>query len=214
MLARHQHRVLALPAEPRRGGERLLHHRRRVDEHLDVRAALGGEARGELLQLALEDVVVVLALRVDRDGAAGRVVERFERICLRRVAHAQHDDRAHLRPQRGGAAAPVGVRRHPAHVAVPAGGEEFRQPLAGRRRRVGRRHAHGVKAERARLAYDRVLERHRHDAAVRSRGWHSARTRVAPGTRSANSVRNARRDLRRAYQTLATANSSHGTSPR
>ena len=59
-----------------------------------------GEARGELLQLALEDVVVVLALRVDRDGAARRVVERIERICLRRVAHAEHDDRAHLRPQR------------------------------------------------------------------------------------------------------------------
>ena len=41
-----------------------------------------GEARGELLQLALEDVVVVLALRIDGDGAARRVVERLERICL------------------------------------------------------------------------------------------------------------------------------------
>ena len=175
MLARDQHGVLALPAEPGGGGERLFHHRRGVDEDFDVCAALAGEPRRELLQLALEDVVVVLALRVDGDGAAHWVIQRLERIGLGCVAHAQHDDRAHIGPQTVRAAPPLGVRRHPFHVAVAAGGEKFAKALAGGARGIGRGHAHGVEAERCRLAHAAsCLERCGHGTAVRNRGWRSA----------------------------------------
>ena len=46
-LARDQHRVLALPAEPGGCGERLLHHRRGVDEHLHVARRPRREEAGE-----------------------------------------------------------------------------------------------------------------------------------------------------------------------
>ncbi len=133
-----------------------------------------GETRGELLQLALEDVVVVLALRVDGDGAARRMVQRLERIGFGRIAHAQHDDRAHIGPQTSRAAPPLGMRRHPLHVAVATGGKKFVEALAGGARGIGRCHAYGVKAERSRLAQQHLLERCGHRTAIRNRGWRSA----------------------------------------
>ncbi len=73
-LARDEIGVLALPAEPGARGERLLHHRRGIDEqlHLALRERL--HARGERLELRLEHVVIVGALRVDRDRAARLLV--------------------------------------------------------------------------------------------------------------------------------------------
>src|SRR3546814_4020501 len=38
LIASHHVRMLALPAEPGGGGERFFHHRRGVDEHLDLRS--------------------------------------------------------------------------------------------------------------------------------------------------------------------------------
>ena len=64
--------VLALPAEPRRGGERLLHHGRGVDEHFYVSARLArmsDDEGGERFQPALDDVVIVAMARIDRDRA-------------------------------------------------------------------------------------------------------------------------------------------------
>src|SRR5262249_4814192 len=69
-LARDQIRVLALPPEAGGGGERLLHHRRGVDENLHVAAGLRSQPTGQCLEAELDEVVVVVAARVDRDRAA------------------------------------------------------------------------------------------------------------------------------------------------
>ncbi len=60
-LARDQIGVLALPAEAGGFGERLLHHRRGVDEDLHLAAGLGREPLRDALQLALDQVVIVAA---------------------------------------------------------------------------------------------------------------------------------------------------------
>src|SRR3546814_3492572 len=51
--------VLALPVEPRRLGQRLLHHRRGIDEHLEIAAVrLGDQPARERLQALLDRVVI------------------------------------------------------------------------------------------------------------------------------------------------------------
>ena len=62
--------VLALPADAGGFGERLFHDRRGVDEDLHVAAGPGDDAAGDLLQPALDDVVIVAVLRIDGDRAA------------------------------------------------------------------------------------------------------------------------------------------------
>ncbi len=137
--------------------------------------------------------MVILALRVDGDGAALRIVERIERVGVGRVAHAEYDDGADFGPQARRAAAAIGVRRHPLHVAVTSGVEERGKTVAGIPDRVRRRHAHRIEAERRGFAQQHVLERRRHGRAVRNRGRHNApmearRARGRPiwcGTRAA-----------------------------
>ena len=101
VLARHQIGVLALPAEAGARGERLLHHRGGVDEHLHVAAGLRDQPARDRLQPRLDQLVIVVALGIDRDRARGRVaLEDRQRIVVRPVVHAEHDDRAHVGPQR------------------------------------------------------------------------------------------------------------------
>src|SRR3546814_19362021 len=51
--------VLALPAEPGGFGKRLFHHRRGIDEHLEIGARrLGHHPPRERLQFALDQVVI------------------------------------------------------------------------------------------------------------------------------------------------------------
>ena len=69
VLARHEIGVLALPAEPGRGRERFLHHGRGIDEHLHVAARVRHQPARDRLELRLDEVVIVVALRVDRDRA-------------------------------------------------------------------------------------------------------------------------------------------------
>ena len=69
-LERNQIGVLALPAQPGGFGERLLHHGGGIDEHLDVAAGLFDQPAAELLQPRLDHLVVIVALGIDRDGAA------------------------------------------------------------------------------------------------------------------------------------------------
>ena len=59
--------VLALPADAGGRGERLFHQRRGIDEHLDVGAGPRRKAGGDLLQLALDQVVIVAVAGIDRD---------------------------------------------------------------------------------------------------------------------------------------------------
>ena len=134
-VARDQVGVLALPAEPGGRRERLFHQRGGIDEDLGVAAGSAEQPSGNRFQPRLDDLVVVIAVRVDRDGAAVRPVEDRERIAGRPVVHAEHDDRAHLGPQRARIAAPFAVG-HPTHVAVRPIGQEARKVLPGLRDRV------------------------------------------------------------------------------
>jgi len=65
--ARHQVRMLALPADAGGTSERLLHHGRSVDEHFRVAAGRGDQPAGERLEPRLDDVVIIIALGIDRD---------------------------------------------------------------------------------------------------------------------------------------------------
>ena len=69
-LSRHQVGVLALPAEAGLLRQRLLHDGGGVDEHLHIAARLRDQPARQRLQLRLDDLVIVGALRIDGDGAA------------------------------------------------------------------------------------------------------------------------------------------------
>ena len=74
--ARDQVAVLALPADPGALGERLLEHRRGVDEHLDLGAERGVQPGRQLLETPFDQVVVVAMPGVDRDRRAVAARER------------------------------------------------------------------------------------------------------------------------------------------
>ena len=98
--ARHEIGVLALPADARRRRERLLHHRRGIDEDLDVAAIGLGDPAREPLQPPLEHVVIVAALaHRPRRRRARAVRAPASGSCGGRVIHAQRDDALGLAPQ-------------------------------------------------------------------------------------------------------------------
>ena len=122
-IARHQIGVLALPAQPGGLRQRLLHHRRRVDEHLDIGAMLLRSAAPDV-SAALDQVVIIVALRVKGDGGAARAAAGSRGDRGRPIIDAEHDDAADLRPKSariGAALRPIGK---PAHVAIRTGIEE------------------------------------------------------------------------------------------
>ena len=84
-----------------------------------------------------------------------------ERIVIRTVVEAEHDDGADVGPERTRIAAPLGIRGHPLHVAVRAAVEKLPQPLGRKRDGVRPRDAHDLKALRAGLSGERRLERRR-----------------------------------------------------
>ena len=146
--------MFALPAEPGARRERLLEQRRRVDEHFYVRLfrpRRSDQKRRELLELALEDIVIVAVARVDRNGAGLGALERRQRIGVGAVVEAEHDDAFGVAHQRPWIDPPLEGLGHPGHVAVRAFGEPGGEILARMRRRLGRSDAAGVEAERARL---------------------------------------------------------------
>ena len=61
--------MLALPAEAGGLGERLLHQRRRIDEDLDLALRSRAQAMRQMLELALDHIVIVAPQRIDRDDA-------------------------------------------------------------------------------------------------------------------------------------------------
>ena len=136
--------VLALPAEPRGLRQRLLHDGRGIDEHLERGRRLpGGSLRdqpaGERFQRLLDDIMIILPLRIGGEPADGGCIGQRARIARRGIAHAEHHHRSHLRPQRGGACALVRALGHPQHVAMRPLGEPGVQPRAGFGRGIGRR---------------------------------------------------------------------------
>ncbi len=165
--ARHEIGVLALPAEAGLLGERLLHHRGGVDEHFHVdrrvdrllAARFRRQPARHRLEPRLDDLVIVDALRIDRDRAVRPLAQDRQRVGVGPVVHAEHDDGAHLRPQRARIAAPCRGRFHPLHVAVAAVGQELAQPVERKRDGIGTGHADDVEALRARRIRERGLQR-------------------------------------------------------
>ncbi len=160
LIAAHQIGMLALPPKPRRLRERLLHHGCGIDEHLEVdpRRFRHQPAR-ERLQRALDDVVIVAALRIGRDTPHPALARQRERIGRRGVAHAERDHALHLGPQPGGRFAVVRALLHPDHPAVQPLAQPLLQPLGGLGRRVGRRDPAGDEAEFARFGRKALFER-------------------------------------------------------
>jgi hypothetical protein len=120
--------MLALPAEACCFRQRLLHHGGGVDEHLHIAAGLRDEPARQRLEARLDDLVIVVALRVDRDRAVRALLQDRQRIVVGAVVHPEHDDRARLRPDRARIAAPLRRIGKPVHVAVRALGEELLEP--------------------------------------------------------------------------------------
>ncbi len=70
VLARDEIGVLSLPAETGLLGERLLHDCRRVDEDLDVAAAIFHEPARDRFQPRFDNLVIILAASIDGNRAA------------------------------------------------------------------------------------------------------------------------------------------------
>jgi hypothetical protein len=158
VISRHQIGVLALPAETRARRERLLHHGRRIDEHLHVAAGIRHKPARDCLQLRLDELVIVVALRVDRDRAALALLKDRERIAVRPVIQAQHDDGARVRPEHMRVRAPRCRAGEPCHVAMRATRDKFLEPRLRLRVRMRRRDADRVKALRTGLRDQRRLD--------------------------------------------------------
>ena len=131
--------MLALPAESSRLRQRLLHHRGGVDEHLDLAADGRDQPSRQRLQPLLDQVVIIVALRIDRDRAARALLENRQRIFVGPVIDAEHDHRAHAGPQHPRIGAALRMRREPVHLAMRAGVEEFVEMFCGIRDRIRER---------------------------------------------------------------------------
>ena len=130
--------MLALPTKARGLGQRLFHHRGGVDENLDLGAGGGlDQPAAKALEALLDQIMIILALRIDADGAARALPQDRPRIRLGRIAFRQHDHRPRRRPERGGVAAPFHPLGHPAHLAMQPGGHKGLEPPGGLGDRIG-----------------------------------------------------------------------------
>ena len=161
VLARNQVGVLALPAQPGRFRQRLLHHRRRVDKDFDIAAGLLDQPASQRLEPRLDDLVIVVALGINRDRAAHALVQDRERIAGRAVIDAQQDDRLGI----GHSAR--GSPRRSAFLAIQSmspwmpAARNCRSRSRRARDGIGPRDAERVEAERASLFGERALGRGR-----------------------------------------------------
>ncbi len=147
--ARDEIGVLALPAQPGRLRQRLFHHGGGIDEYLDLGARGRGQPSRQRLQPLLDQVVIIVALRIDRDRAARALLEDRQRIFVRSVIDAEHDHRAHIRPQHARIGAAFRIGGEPVHVAMRAGIEKGAEMFRGIRDRIGIGDADAVEAEGA-----------------------------------------------------------------
>ena len=102
--------------------------------------------------------MVVAASGIDRDYAALGIVGAGQRIVLRSVIDAQHDDGARLWPKGPRVAAPRSVPGEPAHVAMISALDKFAQTGAGAVGQMRRREADRVEPDRQRLGADSLAD--------------------------------------------------------
>jgi hypothetical protein len=143
-LPRHQIGVLSLPPDPGGRRERLLHHGGGIDEHLGVSARLGDQRPRNGLEPGLDQVVIIVALGVDRDRPACRGRQHCERVVGRAVVEPEHDDRADVGPQHARVGASFRRAREPVHVALGAVCKERSQAVPDLRDRIGRHDAYAI----------------------------------------------------------------------
>ena len=204
--------MLALPAETGKLRERFFHHRRGIDEHFHIAAESLHHPAGQCFQPFLDHVVIIGALRIDADSAAFAPFQNVERIAMRRVIQAQHNDRARCIPKLCRIGAPCGRGFHPHHVAMMAlrevGGEPIRCLWLRRRARKSdcveaagnRAFTNGFVRVRWRRHFQKSSSEY-----CSAGGW--------PGTRSFSNIRNDGRDFMRTYHSPIAGSSDQGTSP-
>ena len=162
--ARDEIGVLALPAEAGLLGQRLFHHRGGVDEDLHLALAqphapgLGQKVLRQLLEPALDDVVIVAVAGIDGDGRLLARGKRRQRVVVGGVAERKADHPARVRPQGLGRCTALRRLGHPLHRAVMTLGDEPCEIFGRLRRRTGGSDAHVVEAERPRLFGERGLQ--------------------------------------------------------
>ena len=147
MVARDQVGVLALPAEPRRLGQRLFHDRRGIDENLRFAAQPADDELRQMLQFSLDHIMIVAIPGVDGNVAAIAQRERRKRIVRRRVGHADNHDAARRRPKRLRMTALFRTVGEPGHLAMLSGIEKGREPFTRTRLQMRRRKTAGNESQ-------------------------------------------------------------------
>ena len=128
--AAEQVRVLANPAESGIASERFFQHRRRVDERaIAERPNLPGDAVGEPLQAAAQELVIVAPKRVARHVAQFGLLENVPGIASTRrvVVHPHRNDAHGAGQQLVRAAALDAMSGHVVHLSVAFGGQPVKQ---------------------------------------------------------------------------------------
>jgi len=91
--------VFSLPAQPGKLRQRLLHHRRRIDEYFYVAVAGPFQQKGgKFLESSFDEVMIIAMARVDGNRRAVALRERRARIDGGAVIDAEHDDAMRFRP--------------------------------------------------------------------------------------------------------------------
>ncbi len=82
--SRNQIGVLALPTETGGFGERLFHDGRGIDKNLDIAARSFDQPASKTLQPRLDDIVIVVAARIDRNSASRALLGESRAGCFAR----------------------------------------------------------------------------------------------------------------------------------
>ena len=97
-LARHQIRVLALPAQTGAHGQRLFHDRCRVDKDFHLSLRFIDEPTGQRLQFLFNDIMIIAPLRIDRNHALIVIFQGRQGVAFGAVIDPQHDNALRFRP--------------------------------------------------------------------------------------------------------------------
>ena len=152
-------------------------------------AGLGGEPARELLEPALDQLVVVAMAGVDRDRAA--LAPRRAPPADPRRARSSARARSRFAPPATGCrglCAALGIAREPGHLAMPAGGEEGVPGALDRARQLGARRSPRRRSPapcaRARIAaFSRLVGRPWRAAALQV-GRHGAKVAMPTGQKT------------------------------
>jgi hypothetical protein len=90
--------VFSLPAKAATLSQGLFHHRRCVDEDLDLAAEAGRDELRQVFQFPLDNVMVVSISGVNRNGTLAASGKDFKRVILRGIGKSHNDHASSGRP--------------------------------------------------------------------------------------------------------------------